>query len=245
MIKTRYFILLAVLLCGNRALAQQVPAWGGGADLKDISFGFGFQFINADFKIFKTADWRNPYYDTGTNKNATDSVYSITSTGTQGFGVGFVARYRITDNLELRTTPSLSFTDRTLVYKYLDPSVVINKQVNASLMEFPLSLKIKSDRIGNFRAYLLGGVKYSYGISKTIEQDPNLAPLDKVVLSQRGYSSYEAGIGMDIYFEYFKFSPEFKISNSMGNIVLPGNDPFSKPLQKLMLHTLVFSIYFE
>jgi hypothetical protein len=244
MIKTRYLVFLIAFLCANKAQAQ-VPSWGGGADLKDISFGFGFQYISSDFKIFKTADWRTPYFDAGSNKNVTDSLSSISSTGTQGFGVGFVARYRITDNLEIRTTPSLTFTDRTLVYQYINSTTAVNKQVNASLAEFPLSLKIKSDRIVDFRAYLLGGVKYSYGISKTAAQDPNLSPLDRVVVSQRGYASYEVGIGMDIYFEYFKFSPEFKISNSLGNVLTPNNDPYSKPLEKLMLHSLVFTIYFE
>ena len=244
MIKTRYLIFLLVFLCGNKVLAQ-VPAWGGGADLKDISFGFGFQYISSDFKIYKTADWRTPFFDVGSNKNVTDSLSSISSTGTQGFGVGFVARYRITDNLELRTTPSLTFTDRTLVYRYINSETAVNKQVSASLVEFPLSLKIKSDRIVNFRAYLIGGLKYSYGISKAAAQDPNLSPLDRLVVTQRGYVSYEAGIGMDIYFEYFKFSPEFKISNSIGNIVTPNNDPYSKPLEKLLLHSLVFTIYFE
>jgi hypothetical protein len=244
MIKTRYFILLIAFFCGNRVLAQ-VPSWGGGADQKDISFGFGFQFVNSDFKIYKTADWRTPYFDAGSNKNVTDSLSSISSFGTQGFGVGFVARYRITDNLEIRTTPGLSFTDRTLVYKYINSNVPVNKQVSASLVEFPLSLKIKSDRLVDFRAYLLGGVKYSYGISKAPAQDPNLSPLDKLVVTQRGYASYEVGIGMDIYFEYFKFSPEFKISNTIGNVLVPNNDPYSKPLDKLLLHSLVFTIYFE
>jgi hypothetical protein len=139
----------------------------------------------------------------------------------------------------------LSFTDRTLVYKYINSDVPVNKQVSASLIELPLSLKIKSDRIVDFRAYLLGGVKYSYGISKAPAQDPNLSPLDKLVVTQRGYASYEVGIGMDIYFEYFKFSPEFKISNTIGNVLMPNNDPYSKPLEKLMLHSLVFTIYFE
>lgn len=244
MIKTRYLTLLILIFCGKSVLAQ-VPAWGGGADLKDISFGFGFQYISSDFKILKAADWRTPYYDTGSKSNVTDSLSSISTASTQGFGVGFVARYRITDNLEVRTTPSLSFTDRTLIYQYINSATQTFKQVNASLVEVPLSLKIKSDRIVNFRAYLLGGVKYSYGISKTPAEDPNLSPLDKMVVTNRGYASYEAGIGMDIYFEYFKFSPEFKISNSFGNILATGNNPYSKPLDSLFLHTLVFTIYFE
>ncbi|WP_448697618.1 outer membrane beta-barrel protein [Mucilaginibacter sp. AW1-3] len=246
MIKRLYFILLIFIFCGSKLLAQAPPAWGGGADVDDVSFGFHFDYISSSYKILKQADWRKPYYNSETGKYLTDSLNSITSAGTPGFAVGFIMRYRITDHLEVRTTPSLVFADRTITYKYATPSQNIDKSVHASQVEVPLLLKLKSDRIGNFRAYLLGGVKYSYGLStdKTNE-DPNLSPLEKQVINNRGYASYEAGIGCDIYFEYFKFSPEVKISNSFGSVLTPGTDPYSQPLQKLLLRSLVFTIYFE
>ena len=246
MIKRLYFVLFTLFLCGSKLLAQAPPAWGGGADVNDISFGFHFDYINGSYKILKQSDWRKPYYYTDAGKYITDSLNSITSAGSPGFAVGFIARYRVTEHLELRTTPSLSFADRTITYKYATSSQNVDKSVHASQVEIPLLLKIKSDRIGDFRAYLLGGVKYSYGLSadKT-NDDPNLSPLEKQVINKRGYASYEAGIGCDIYFEYFKFSPELKISNSFGNVLNPGTDPYSQPLQKLFLHSLVFTIYFE
>ena len=60
-----------------------------------------------------------------------------------------------------------------------------------------------------------------------------------------GFGSYEAGLGCDIYFEYFKLSPEIKIANSLGNILVPQAQPFSAPLSKLGLHTIMFSLIFE
>ena len=53
------------------------------------------------------------------------------------------------------------------------------------------------------------------------------------------------GIGFDLYFEYFKLSPEIKLSNSFGNVLLPETHPFSAPINKLSLHTIMFSLYFE
>jgi len=60
-----------------------------------------------------------------------------------------------------------------------------------------------------------------------------------------GFGSYEAGIGCDIYFEFFKLSPEIKIANSFGNVLVAQNQPFSVPIDKLFLHTIMFSLSFE
>jgi hypothetical protein len=245
--KKLYIVIYLFILCSSKLFAQQqeVQAWAGGADYNDYSFGFQFQYITTDYKILKKPDWRTPYFDKGSNQNVTDSLTGIKSGSSPGFAVGFIARLRVTDNLELRTTPSLVFADRTISYQYADASKDVDKTVNASLAEFPLSLKIKSDRLGNFRAYLLGGVKYSYSITGPKKEDPNMSPLDKMVNNQRGYTSYEAGIGCDMYFTYFKFSPELKLSNSFGNVLVSADNPYSKPIDKLFLRSLVFSIYFE
>jgi hypothetical protein len=241
--KIRYLIIILILIC-SKSLFAQAPAWGGGADQQDISFGFTFQYVNSYFKIDKKPDWRKPYFDPEVNRNITDSLNSISSKGSPGFAVGFIARYRITEHLEVRTTPSLVFADRTLSYAYATPSQNVDKPVQSTTVEFPISLKLKSDRINDFRAYVLGGIKYSEAIgSKKNVTGTN--PLDQLVLNKSGFGSYEVGLGCDLYFEYFKLSPEIKVSNSFGNILIPENHPFSAPINKLSLHTITFSLYFE
>lgn len=244
MIKKLYPLILILILCSSGVFAQ-VPAWGGGADYNNYSFGFHFSYISNDFKILKKTDWQSAYVDPGSGKNLTSNLNSISSTPAQGFAVGFIARLNIFPNLEIRTTPSLAFADRSLSYTYSDTTQNITKTVNSALAEIPLTFKLKSDRLGNTRAYLLGGVKYSYSITAPKKDDPNQSPLDKFPSLQRGYASYEAGVGCDIYFSYFKFSPEIKISNSFGNVLVSATDPYSRPIDKLFLHSLVFSIYFE
>jgi hypothetical protein len=59
MIKTRYLLIVSLVFCSNCMFAQSVPSWGGGADQKDISFGFSFSYVSSYFKIDKKADWRN------------------------------------------------------------------------------------------------------------------------------------------------------------------------------------------
>jgi hypothetical protein len=233
------------MLCSRTLFAQErVPAWGGGADLQDFSFGFSFAYVNSEYKIVKKPDWRNPFIDPTTGDAVTGYLNSISSKNLPGFSVGFVTRYTFTDHFEVRFTPSLVFADRNLTYAYTGVNQTISKVVQTTTIDAPLSFKIKSDRLGDFRAYILGGVKYSQAIGAK-KNDANSDLLDKLVKNRSGYGSYEAGLGCDIYFEFFKLSPEIKISNSFGNVLKPENNPYSNPISKLSLHTLMFSLFFE
>ncbi|HEY0245747.1 MAG TPA: outer membrane beta-barrel protein [Mucilaginibacter sp.] len=221
-----------------------MPAWGGGADLKDLSFGFSFSSVNSYYKIDKTPGWRTPFPDPINGNPVTGMVNSISSSYSQGFAVGFLTRVRLTEHLEVRVTPSLVFADKMLTYTY-DNTPDITKTVSNTTVDIPLLMKLKSDRLGDFRAYILGGVKYTQSINSKAGSDVNAAPLDKLVKNISGYGSYEAGLGCDIYFEFFKLSPEIKLSNSFGNVLYHDNTAFSSPISKLSLHSFMFSLYFE
>jgi len=244
MIKTRYLLIVILLFCGSGVFAHSVPKWGGGADQNDWSFGFSFTYVSSYFKIDKNPDWRKPYIDKEGIK-VTDSLNSLGSPSSQGFAVGFLYRYTLTDHIEVRTTPSLVFADRIATYTYQDPSLNTSKTVQSTAFDLPLSVKIKSDRIGDFRAYILGGIKYTHAIGGKSNADADLAPIDKMLKNVGGFGSYETGLGCDIYFEFFKLSPEIKLSNSFGNVMLHDNSAYSTPINKLSLHTLMFSLYFE
>jgi hypothetical protein len=243
MIKTCYLTIIILLLFSNLLLAQ-APAWGGGADQTDLAFGFSFTYVSSNYKIIKQPNWRNPYFNPGTNTYITDSLNSIVSKPDAGFAIGFISRYRITEHLEARITPTLVFADRQLYYDYPNASLDVTKSIQTTTVDFPLELKLKSDRIQDFRAYVLGGIKYSQAVGRG-QEETNIDPLERDVKNVTGFGSYEAGIGCDIYFEFFKLSPEIKISNSFGNVLVPENQPFSSPISKLFLHTIMFSLYFE
>ncbi|WDF56823.1 type IX secretion/gliding motility protein PorT/SprT [Mucilaginibacter sp. KACC 22063] len=246
MINKRYILILFfIITCTGKLFAQYVPSWGGGADQQDFSFGFTFQFVNADFKIVKDQNWRRPFRDTEyPYHNVTDSLNSMSSKSTPGFAIGFVSRYSLNDHIEIRSTPLLSFTDKRINYEYQTDKYSQEKQVQNTSVDIPLSLKLKSDRIADFRLYLIGGIKYTFNINKKPNQ-ADIGYLDKKLQLVRNYASYEAGIGCDIYFEYFKLSPELKLANSFGDVLLHENHPFAVPISKLFLHTIMFSLTFE
>ncbi len=244
-----YQLFLSLFFFAEAVSAQRVTqAWAGGADQNNFSFGYTFQYVSSSYKILKKPDWRTPYFDQSTNRNVTDSLNSIGSPNTAGFALGFLARYSVNENVEIRTMPSLVFADRTINYQYRTQDLAPDKQmvVSTTQAEFPLELKLKTNRLGNFRAYVLGGVKYAYGIGgKSKGNEADIAPIDRKLLNVRNFSSYVAGFGFDIYLEYFKLSPEIKLSNSFSNVLYPGNNPYANPLDKLYLHNIMFSLFFE
>lgn len=250
----RLLTLLVAFFTVFVADAQQ--NWGGGVDDEELHFGFTFQYVSSEFKIFKRLDWRTRRFDPLTGEMVTDSLFSISSPTSPGFGLGFVTDYKLGNNANLRFTPALVFTDRLIDYNYsgvpsgglTSPSTetFVQKKVQATMIDFPLGIKLKSDRRKNFRAYMLAGAKYSLDIvSKKKLDDQGLPMSERLVKNTRSILWYEAAIGFDLYFEFFKLSPELKLSNSVKSVLKPENHPFSSPLDKLFLRNLQFSLYFE
>lgn len=241
--KIKSGLLLLCLLVGLSARAQN---WGGGVDDTKLHFGFTFQYLASEYKILKKPYWRVPYSD-ATDPGPLTALNAISSDSSPGFGIGFVVNKRLLENADLRFTPVLVFNDRVLTYHYYKTPLVdtrIEKKVSATLVEFPLSLKLKSDRRNNFRAYVLGGVKYSTDISKKKKNEVT-NPEETLVLNKRNFLSYEAGLGFDLYFEYFKMSPEIKLSYSLNSVLKPELNRYAYPIDKLMLRHVTFSLFFE
>jgi len=248
--------LIILILLSTACYTADAQNWGGGVDESDIHFGFTFQYISSEYKILKQANWRQQFIDPTGPANAapvTDQLSSISSKTSPGFGIGFVVNKRINEHSDLRFTPSLVFNDRLLTYEYITPAVynkafsVMEQKVQSTMVDFPLDVKLKSDRRNNFRAYVLAGAKYSMDIaSKKKTSNAGVPVLEKLLSNKKNFISYEAGIGFDLYFEYFKMSPELKWSQSFKSILTSdATNPYSVPLDKLMLRHVTFSLYFE
>jgi len=222
--------------------------WGGGVDDTDLHFGFTFQYVSSEFKILKKENWRsNPYVDEDNPNLIPSRLKAISAVPSAGFGIGFVLNRRLNNFSDIRFTPTLVFNDRIINYAYDNALDDIEKKTQATLVEFPLGIKIKSDRRNNFRAYLLGGAKFTTDISSKKKTNNSLItdPMEKFVNNKRNFLSYEAGIGFDLYFEYFKMSPEIKLSYSLKDILKDEPHRYSAPIDKLMLRHVTFSLFFE
>lgn len=175
-----------------------------------------------------------------------DSVTSVEVVNKPGFGLGLLGTLRITPHLEARINPNLIFASRAINYKLLYPqagdSKLQQKTIESIYTSFPVQLKFSSDRIDNFRVYILGGGKFEYDLASN-SQARRAEDLVKLKKSAFGY---EAGLGFHFYFPSFILSPEIKISNTFGNVhSRDANLIYSNVIDRMQARMIVFSIHLE
>ena len=176
-----------------------------------------------------------------------DSILTAESVQSLGFNLGLSATLRLSSHLELRANPQLYFLDRPIQYnlKYpdrLDNAYVIQKRVESVLVSAPLQLRFLSDRIGNFRVYMMGGGKLDYDFSSNA-QSRNAEDMVKI---RRYDFGIEGGIGFKFYYPSFILAPEIKFSNGFRN--MHGRDPrlnYSNVIDRINSRMIVFTLNLE
>ncbi len=177
-------------------------------DKQRLHFGFFLGFNNYDFKIDKKFDGQDIIVDSQT-----------------GFNVGLITNLRIAEYVDLRFEPGLYYGQRNLHFPGIEDPVDALREVKSTYIHFPLLLKFSSKRIGNVRPYVLGGVSTDMNLSSNAKSpDDNSANRFRMVKST---SNYELGLGIDLYMEYFKFSPSIRGVFGMKNELIPDADPNS------------------
>jgi hypothetical protein len=176
-----------------------------------------------------------------------DSVLSVEPGAGGGFSAGLLATLKLSNRLELRIAPQLmiggakTFT-YTLKYPNSLESPVEKKTVPSTIFTFPLQVKFNSDRIDNFRVYMMGGLTYDADLASS-SNERNAEDLIKLKKNDFGV---EMGVGFNFFLKFVTLSPEIKVHNGLSNI--HDRDPdlkFSNVLGDLKSRMIVFSINIE
>ena len=180
-------------------------------DKQRVYWGYYLGFSSFDFKTdFKT----NP---------APDKLIDVK--GHTGFNVGLVGVLRLHEYVELRFEPGLYYASRTLTYSQFTTERDGVREVKATYIDFPLILKFSSLRTGNVRPYLLGGLSSTLNLSSNSKsKDDNLEQKFRV---KPWTQNYTLGFGVDLYFEYFKFSPSIRGVFGLKDELIRDTDPNS------------------
>lgn len=144
---------------------------------------------------------------------------------TTGFNVGLVGDVRLQEYLNLRFEPGLYYTQRNLNYANQTKKIDAIREVSATFIHLPLLLKFSALRAGNVRPYLLAGVSTTLNLNSNSKAiDDNLQQRFRV---KPWTKNYELGFGLDLYLEYFKFSPSIRGVFGIGDEMIRDNDPNS------------------
>jgi hypothetical protein len=158
-----------------------------------LYFGYYLGFNSFDFKF----DYKTP------------PKADIQVKKTTGFNVGVVADLRLQEYLNLRFEPGLYYTKRDLYYPEMgNLERDYLREVNSTYIHFPLLLKFSALRTGNIRPYLVGGMSTTLNLSSNAKsKDDNFQQKFRV---KQWTGAYELGLGIDIFTEYFIFSPSVR-----------------------------------
>lgn len=214
--------------------------------INTMDFGFShYNSLNENpaFNIDSIYEQYRPEVDSA-NRVIRADIASLTP----GFTVGIVSNLRLTESLDLRFIPGLSFGNRKMVFNVpihdtKIPGVQKENQVRATFLDFPVMIKYKAKRIVNHRPYMLGGVALRYDISKSA--------MDDLVQLKKTSFSLEAGMGWDLYLQFFRLSTELKYSFGIGNNLssklpeFPQNQYYQMAFKRLSSNILTLSFHFE
>lgn len=205
-------------------------------DFKNYHFGFLLSYNQASFIINDAAEF-----------NFQDSLLGVSNVPQPGFNLALLASLNMTKNIRLRFVPGLSFQDRNLKYQFLSDQGRIaetEKRVESVYLDFPLLLKLRTNRVGNFAAYALFGGKYSIDMQSQKDVDNEVEEEVIVKLIDEDFS-IDAGFGFDFFLTYFKFGIELKTAFGLNNVLIQENTIFSSPLDQLRTRTFILSFTFE
>ena len=208
---------------------QNLPRY----DFKKIHFGFTLGINSLNFNINKNKKFLD-----------NDTLLSTLSQDQKGFNLGIVSNLRLGRYTDLRFIPTLVFGERILNYQFNEASNMNlnDKRIESTLLDFPISLKYKSERYNNFRTYVMCGIKYSLDIASQSEIDDEGQELVKL---NNHDLMLEGGFGIDFYLQYFKFSPQIKISHGIINILSKDNTLYTQTLNNLKTSSWMLSFTFE
>ena len=242
LLRRKIIIGIAVFFCpliGFAQLRQEVNQEDH--DDKRVRFGITLGSNRSHF-----AFTHNPSF---LNQAPLDSITVIESVNSTGVSLAWLVNIRLSNHFDLRTYPvNLTFTERNFLYNLSYPDIpagedsVTQKKTQSISLSIPVQLKFSSDRINNFKVYMIGGGKIEYDLAsnagaRKAEEQIKLKKLDYGV---------EVGLGFHFYFPMFVLTPEVKMGWGVGNLhSRDQNLKFSSTIDRINSRSVFFSLTVE
>ncbi len=228
-------MVLLFLMSGQDILAQKNAR--GNYNFLDFQqkpyyFGITLAYNTSRFRVFHSDDFI-----------LNDSISTAQAVSGPGFNLGIVSNLKVGQYFDFRFLPTLSFAERNVQYSATNENRrPYTRKVESVFVELPFHVRYKSAPFKDKRVFVVTGVKYSFDVasdSRTRQKDElvRIAPTD---------FAFEIGAGIQFFFPYFIFSPEFKVSQGLGNVLIFNeNLDQSNVIEKIISRTFTVSLHFE
>ncbi len=183
-------------------------------DKKTISYGYYLGFNSYDFNLDYFQDQKD--------------IQVTTSTG---INVGLLGNLRINDYIDIRLEPGLVISTRILNYdsSYFNgisfEDKDLTREIRSTFIHIPLLIKFSTKRINNIKPFIVGG--FSTALNLSSQQDNPEDNSNRIFRLKKNNLYYELGIGIDLFLEWFKFTPSIRGVFSMKDELVKDIDPNS------------------
>lgn len=227
-------LLLSLVLCSS----SEAQFTGGrnynfqDFQAKPFYFGLTLGFNSSRYTPFRSEEFL-----------FADTIVSVTSLNGPGFNLNMIANLKIGRYFDFRFLPGFSFAERRLNYTRSSRTTSESQRsIQSVFVELPFHFRYKSAPYRDKRVFLVGGVKYSFDVASESRARQSS---ELIRISPHDFH-VEYGAGIQFFFPYFIFSPEFKISHGIGNTLLFNpNLPESRVLDKVLSRTFTISFHIE
>jgi Outer membrane protein beta-barrel domain len=236
----RYCLLIHFIFLYSSGFAQGNLYQLNQEDYDDqkIHFGINVGFVRSHYNILHSPEFLK-----------FDSINVVESINSSGINFAGLVDIRLSNNFSFRTYPvNLIFTEKTLIYNLSKPNIALGeysstiKKVSGVSLALPVELKFNSDRINNFRVYMLTGMRVEYDLASNTGKKNNF---DLVTLKKVDYT-IEAAIGFHFYLPMVVLTPEIKLSYGLRNLLSNETSlKYSKIISSVQSRSLLFTLTFE
>ena len=203
-----------------------------GFEQKPYYFGITLAYNTSNFKIHHSR-----------NFILNDSINTAESITGPGFNLGIVSNLKVGQYFDFRFLPTLSFAEKNIEYSSTDAvTAQYRRKIESVLVELPFHLRYKSAPYNDKRMFVIAGIKYSFDVAS----DSRARQANELVKISPTDFAFEIGAGIQMFFPYFIFSPEIKLSHGLGNILIFDDDlNQSRVIEKILSRALTISLHFE
>lgn len=178
-----------------------------------------------------------------------DSIMVVESINSTGINLAWLVNIKLNEHFDLRTFPvNLTFTEKAFEYSLSKPDPTEGegfttiKKVQSISLSLPIQLKFTSDRIDNFKVYMMAGVKGEYDLAS----NAGARKAENLIKLKRLDYGIEAGVGFHFYFPMFVLTPEIKMGWGIGNLhSRDTNLKYSNVIDKINSRIISFSLTVE
>lgn len=163
---------------------------------------------------------------------------------TPGFSVGILGEMKANDWLSVRLIPTMHFGDKKVVFLEQNTGRRNEMYLKSTYLSVPLDLKITPKRFNNYRPYIVTGLAPAIDLTVKKRKEILVKPADCM---------FEIGMGLDLYYPFFKMIPELKFCFGLNDIYESvRNDltdrsllKYSNSIDGITSRMIVLTLYFE